>query len=565
MPKSKDRRKGRDATSLSSDRTKSQTTYPQHQTSAPPNKPKTSIQKFVNIKGSDIEVRFLASSATPKSWWELWQETEHLKFYQSNPVLSYTDRIYEATIEFNRDRTWPPQQTQVRALWDRFQVYLGTLINAAGNEETRLQIFVEDPGRFIQVYLSSYFAKSGMQGSEYKIVALCRLLTFYVNFLLRNHVLPEVEYEDNLKNALKIIDLAKTELLLVMESAKALPDEWNLACKDHFTRNRAGLKVETDDTTKVVESNQSDQVKTGLDDHAVPKTEDVEQPLNGESGGWGDTSSSGWGSLSNVEVKSEEIAGDDWSTSSGWGTGWGAGGTSQSGDMDTDPWSAWSSGATAQDQEAKPAWTPPEPPSLQKFIGPTAFPLTHSAGIAEWSVRRIKSIDLPLPRTINDAKEDDQDSDVVGESAAAVAIERKIESTLWKVVLTPWPISEWSSSRLEVELVNEMPRILKTSVGKVVPDGGVIVEDESDIETYTGPLKPHDPLHDDIVIFVEEASMKSIKPGMGLGGTWVQLLRNADLEDNAEGVLKTTDDEPFETRFWFMDQLLLTLTSYHTV
>ncbi|KAK7452684.1 hypothetical protein VKT23_012085 [Stygiomarasmius scandens] len=503
-----------------------------------------------------IELGFTSPSTKPKPWWEFWEETEHLRFYQGNAMLTREDRIYEATMDFNKDRKWPPQQTQVRAMWDRFQVYIGTLTNAAGDEHIKLKNFVDNPGKVIQTYLSSFMSKSGSQGSEYRIGIIPRLLGFYINFLLRNHVLPDAQREDSLKHALNIIERAKVELPLIIQSARTLPDEWNLACRECFLRKADATDIfasintpgDTPDTTV-----KKEEVEIKVED-AAPSS---------STGGWGNSTGS-WG-LSNTEesgVKPETNTG--WGSACGSAGGWGTSiDNTTSADSDAwassaSTWGSWDEQSSQTQEEAESKWTPPEPPSLQKFLGPTTFTFTHSAGIAEWSVRRIKSIQPPATGASDT-------NDITETTSAAVAVERAIESRLWKVVLTPWPTAEWSELKFEESLQNDAPRVLKSSIGKVVLSDGMVVEDGADVEIYTGPLRPHDPLHDDITVFIEEDSVKSILTGMALGGTWVQLLRNEDMEENSEGVLKTTDEGPFESRFWFMENLLRTMTSYHTV
>ncbi|KAG1903937.1 uncharacterized protein F5891DRAFT_1208780 [Suillus fuscotomentosus] len=52
--------------------------------------------------------------------------------------------------------------------------------------------------------------------SERNLINAPHLLSFFLNFVLRNSILPEVSHEHDIRNALDIVELAKKELPLVL-------------------------------------------------------------------------------------------------------------------------------------------------------------------------------------------------------------------------------------------------------------------------------------------------------------------------------------------------------------
>ncbi|KAG6815568.1 hypothetical protein H0H93_009465 [Arthromyces matolae] len=207
-----------------------------------------------------------------------------------------------------------------------------------------------------------------------------------------------------------------------------------------------------------------------------------------------------------------------WAKSEGWGL--------PTENEDNDPWAA----------PAVVDWEPAVKPSFFPFLGPTAFPLTHTSGIVECSVRRIKSFtEPPALNTIpKSAVTSEPDAD---------AVEVELEKRFAKVVLSPW--AGWDDYSDEAPHMAK-PRILETSVG---PINGVLGEDgkvepfpttgqptagtSEPTETSAPALaegpKPHDPFNDEITLLVEPALLPLLSTGMGLGATWVQIARQQDL------------------------------------
>ncbi|KAF8908382.1 hypothetical protein CPB85DRAFT_1309984 [Mucidula mucida] len=132
-------------------------------------------------------------------------------------------------------------------------------------------------------------------------------------------------------------------------------------------------------------------------------------------------------------------------------------------------------------------WKLPEGKTLSTLLGPTApiLALTHTSDIVESSTRQFS-----------------------------------------KVVLSPWPDAR----------VNH-PVIEETSKGHVLA---------ADKDSAPGA---HDPWKDDIVILVEDETAAVLKVGMGLEGTFVQIVRR--------------DGDKGEEALWYLSRLLATLPSYY--
>ncbi|KAF5371253.1 hypothetical protein D9758_004234 [Tetrapyrgos nigripes] len=474
------------------------------------------------------------------------------------------------------------------------------LVEARNEKEDKLIEFLNDPARGVQIYLSSYMKKQGLHFSQHNLTILPRLWRFYINYLLRNRVLPEPEHETGLRRALQYVELAAEELPRTLEMAKTLPDGLCDAFQECFELKTQEHKLLAEE----INGMQDDNVDIASEQPEEPKQFDLEMKNDDietaeameaafneslESGnirfvssdvGLGSVPASSGATVTEVidedvdSVKAEDatsanstqatsatLAQND-SGSGGWGSvqdsdnSWGNG-------WDT----ADNAGTDAQDNPWL-NWSMPAPDTLMKWLGPTLFPLTHTSGILEWSVRRIKSVTPPPPAS-NSRKcpvlTDDEEPD--GE-----AVEAELETHFSKVVMSPW--LDWDKPD-EGEPDHHLPCIHKFSRGKVVVTEGAVlfegrntedvvsVEDVEKVEAEQrekGGLKPHDPLKDEITIFLERQSAEKLKVGMGIGGLWVQIARKVDLELN--GVeKKTSSKEPY----WFLERTHSTLTSYHVV
>lgn len=428
----------------------------------------------------------------------------------------------------------------------------------AARKEARMVAFFDDPEKSMKVFLSSYMRKEGLiwfvislyscsihhthiriPRSDRNLTWMPLLLSFFFRFLIRNQILSE--YERSLRNALQIVDLARKELPLTSTLAKLLPDNFSMACQECWGVKVDGYKrlVTADDEPKAVVDQFEEELKaanveviktTEVAPSADDRTTDAAPATtipDSTGNGWGDSNT--WGNTPDTTAPTGPPPGDN-------------------------PWAA-------------PAcsWEPPEPHSLIPLMGPTALPITHAAGVVEWSARRIKSI---TPPPLNMGKS--PSADCLPEPDAD-GVEAELERRFAKVVLAPW--AEWDPTEEENLL---RPRILESSRGPVVlPSQGSAAEgtDASAVKTDAGSAnsggeKPHDMYKDDITVLVEPSVAASLVVGLGLGGTWVQMARQLT-DENGEALKKAKKSKSKSKkrleRYWYIDELMLIIPSYYTV
>ncbi|KAG6919776.1 hypothetical protein DXG01_001615 [Tephrocybe rancida] len=421
--------------------------------------------------------------------------------------------------------------------------------------EEQMVDFLNDPELKLKVFLSSYIRKQGLIWTDRNLVNIPRLVEFFIRFLIRNRVFPEIEYDRQLKRSLVVIELAQKELILTSKIAKQIPDEFSKACFEFFGRKSEGYKP----VDPVIEADRPWGTKEATDAHKDEP--DAKRPkLDNEEPGAKTAVDKFEEELkaANVEVikvdddvlmkEAEQLqvikdnvnpdidALPTWAQNESWG--------STADDDDSDPW-------------AVPAvdWDPVVKSSLFPFLGPTALPITHTSGIVECSVRHVKSYTAPpAPGTLpKSAVTDEEDAD---------AVDIELERRFAKVVLTPWP--DWD--RVSDEMPHmARPRILETSLGPVrgtVRADGQVEPETAAKEASAEGRQPHDPFSDDITLLVEPELLPLLSPGIGLGGTWVQIARNQDFGGEKKKK-KKSKSKKVSQRYWYIDELVLTLPSYH--
>ncbi|KAJ3920359.1 hypothetical protein F5877DRAFT_77174 [Lentinula edodes] len=562
---------------MSSNLTSGNANEPAAATKAAPNSRKRKKAKFVKMEAKfaqsastfdSVSVNSADSSVSmrignvEKVWWEAWMENRSVRSLFCGQDALHFQRISDATMVFNKNRLWPPTETQVRNRWDQFQVYVGLLNNAVGDDFLRLTNFVQNPARVIQIYLSSYFIEKGLHFSKYNCDIIPKLLYFYVNFLLVNEVLPDKG--DNLHYALSIIESAKTELALYPQIGESCPDHFNLTCKELLCDDSQGTLSDTNGT--LADSNAETQIQpdsTPVSPQSPKKTKKKKkkksqakpQPM---------TEVSAENSIASPVNFSVSVECENTSPAilSGWGGGtaavdsWGEGASSGWGNGGSASISGW---GVVVDTPAAPledvGWEsfsalPPASSFVSAHIT-RALPQTHIRGVVEHAVRRVKAIIPPLEQDTIKCKQ--EDNTILN----SIALENELKRCYWTVVLEPWPI----------EGAQEFISILSTSKGNVdLHADQMTVEDGSINDLYVGSVKPHNCLSDDITIFLEDETRKVLRLGMGLGGTWAQLLRASDCAQHVKGhEEKEEEKSPDERRYWFLLEVLRILPSYYIV
>jgi hypothetical protein len=425
-----------------------------------------------------------------------------------------------------------------------------------------------------------------------------RLTAFFINFLLRNRVLPESNHERGLRRALDVTAIALKELPLTAKIGQALPDLLSTGLKDCFGRmtggsfqidgdailegwgKYAGKDGEREKKRQKVDKDgdagegASNKIRDGEEDEKINEFEAELKAANvevihtdsfsadndimaqivednvgtdidvdvGNSAGWGSsdnawgTGNSGWGEPANGDGVAD-ILGIDATTNGVDLSGWG-----NSNPVAHDPWAD--------------TWSAPKICLLMKLLGPTVLPLTHTTGIVEQSTRRIKSIIRPPLIPAKSVAGDGEGEDPEG-------VEEELEKRFAKVVLEPWVGDENSDIR--------KPIIRASSRGHVYP--GSKMEDGTVVEGEIPPpeAKVHNPLESDITLLIEPSSADLMSVGMGILATWIQIVRQEKENKSGsgssvrgKGKKKKKGKSKVPRGYWYMEELLVTFPSFYT-
>ncbi|KAJ3805473.1 hypothetical protein F5876DRAFT_51801 [Lentinula aff. lateritia] len=561
-----------------------------------------------------------------RTWLHRWEDLSTRRSCERyNRNQNRADRIHQATRVFNAGRPWPKTDKHVREQWNQFQLYIGILnimpiwkpiqdsieleddadveddfdddddLFSPDPKETtrrsrdrkadRLNEFLNNPKERVQVYLSSYMRKQGLHYVYRNLTLIPLLIRFYINFLLKEEVFSvqsEPELIASLLEALTILNLAESELPLTSLITKSLPwnDVFSGGCEELFDVRSKEQEISASDWARRnqglfsdVESGEngvsSTAAATVAEHYKLTFAEnDAPSPVT--------TSSSGpWDSDEGTAMDNSEPG--SWNTDLGKANpsaaGWGG---MELDDITENLWG----------RDDVDTWEIPPPPTLFPILGPTALPLTHTSGIVEWSMRRIRSV-------INPGDDNDSPaanviaSKFLSDGPSTDAVESDFSSRLSKVVMEPW--LDWETSGEEGDTAS--PQIKGTSRGsvKVYEKGqGVMYEYDSDVRSNAFAAAPspngtslpaHDPLKHTITLLVEPETAKLLRVGMGLGATWVQIARQTDLrnerevrETETEGsggeAMSSPDssgDSDIHGRFWYLSDLLIVLPSFHIV
>jgi len=353
------------------------------------------------------------------------------------------------------------------------------------------------------------------------------LIRFFLKFLVDNHILPKRE-----ENAIghestrRVIELALKELPLTSKLAKVWPDDFHGACKVNW-----GTKAEV-------------YVFKGVS----PAEEDFGAEINVES--TAEVTVSGWGNP--TDATDTPASGNDrnpWNTSA-WNEDGGALSSTMvtvnvndDGEVEVDS----EIPVTGVDDMLEPEndWDIFQPLSFFPFLGPTVLPLTHTTGIVESSVRRIKTVTPPSTNIIKSP---------INTGPSADAVEGTLKRTFGIIVFEPWV--NWNKGE---ESHLSIPRILESSRGPVKVENAENIK--STPASVPSALPPFDPYKDDISVIIDPAYIDLFSVGMGCLCTWVQLARIEDLEPQAN---KKKKKNVKTERLWYVEEALRVIPSYYT-
>ncbi len=190
------------------------------------------------------------------------------------------------------------------------------------------------------------------------------------------------------------------------------------------------------------------------------------------------------------------------------------------------------------DTNAPPAYptTATVPESFKSLLSATGpFPVTHRPRFAERSLRRITRV-LPPGGFVSAVIESNKTEP---SSNSIYVAENDLNSMLAKLILVPWVDSGLHGyTKPEVVDITKLRRDATEAPGAP--------EDHD-----------HDPLEDDIAVLVSVASrnLEVLRDsiGMGLAGTWVQLMPDGGGEWSPERL-----------KYWYLDSLDAVVPSYWT-
>lgn len=325
----------------------------------------------------------------------------------------------------------------------------------------------------------------------------------------------------------RILDQALKELPITSKLAKAWPDNFHAACKSCWGSKAQVFVFDLCEPMEDIEATAgpatTDQSWGGPADEAAATAE------NQEPNGWASDWGSGWDVNPATNDTPAVVTVD----------------VDEEGEFETrvlEVTEGPDENLIAADVASTDEWDNYEPPSLFSILGPTALPLTHTTGIVESSVRRIKAIFPPSSDTSKSA---------VAKDVSAEAVEKTLSRTFGVVVFEPW--INWNDGE-EPHL--SMPKILDSSRGAVKKDGEVV--NGGDVTTVLPLFDPH---ADPVSVLIDAAHLEFFSVGMACLGTWVQLARAADFEvpDPKKKKKKNAKME----RYWYVEELLRVIPSFY--
>ena len=352
-----------------------------------------------------------------------------------------------------------------------------------------------------------------------------------MTFLLRNRVLPEATHERALNKALEVAKLAVEELPKTGRVCKVLPDKLGLSGVENFGARRWALdeKNEKDDleNTDLVEQFEAELKAANVE---VLKVDDIVPSASSRP------TSSPLPATPTTATTTHETP--NWAVLA-------------AADRNPNP-TLTPSSSTKTHSASTPNWADaPDPtpedahdnnpfqaaakleqwaiPAVQ--IDPEIF--KYRCGVAERSVRRVKEM-KPVVTKPNSNNE--------GPSANDGGLTTRYA----KVVLAPWNKGEWDDG-------GQGPAFRKASVISPPPPAAPFNDEEQ-----------HNVEEGDITVLVEAHVLGSLSVGMGLAGTWVQLVPLS----SGKGKIrkgKGGGGGGKGERFWYVEELAMGVPSFWTV
>ena len=393
------------------------------------------------------------------------------------------------------------------------------------------------------------------------------MIQFFLEFVLRNEVFSE--YTTEFKKALEACKLARIELPHTDVMGKALPGKFNDGCVALFG-DLANKHVNTGFDFGIATQEDRDSKRRKLDGEDEKDLQQFKETAKEANLQFIDGASDNVDHdvemvkdavADNVDINGADAmpvspGGDathaDGGVTSSWGNIDTTNGWATDPDQDTTGWAPVieSTGPWGSNVHG---WFGDIKKGVFEVMGPTVFPLTHTTGIVEDSVRRIAKITPPSKsyRSSSSSKKSKRTPH------PAEAVEGEFPRRLAQVVMAPY---KRNGNHVNSDIVT--PSILSDS------RGATTAEPSSPAIDKPGVPKPHDPLQDEITVLFDEETAEKLKEGMGIRGTWVQLVRidTSNTEPEPVGMEKKGgpgwNGQP--TKYWFLGKALANLVSFHT-
>ncbi|KAJ3499243.1 hypothetical protein NMY22_g19529 [Coprinellus aureogranulatus] len=270
-----------------------------------------------------------------------------------------------------------------------------------------------------------------------------------------------------------------------------------------------------------------------------------------DTAGWGKTG--GWGDEINGNSQTvERLANPEGWAATGWGKndGWEEKLSSISPHEE-----GFASSCTkrVEDGDGESVGTADEPPPfLMGILEPTLLSLTHTTGVVEKSLRKIARL-IPARRpnagqSAMAAIGPQDDSNSCDKDPGAV--ESVLGDALPQVIMVPW--LHWDGG--------EFP-------GYREP---MILQDTQRTQTSSISAAPelrHNPYDDPITVLVEPSVFEQLIPGMGLAGTWVEIIRQQSQSEGSQSMLgppskKRKVVREGSTNMWYLEEVGGVFPSY---
>ena len=217
--------------------------------------------------------------------------------------------------------------------------------------------------------------------------------------------------------------------------------------------------------------------------------------------------------------------------------------------------------------EAAAAWAPSTEQPLMELLGMTLFPFKYDTGVVERSMRKVKAVYKP--------GEVDKEH-----NRKWKGVDEELVRRLARVVLSPW--SNWEEVKVKKEEEVEEGVGMGVPFDYRVPEVQVPGASDSDAKQSS-----HDALQDDITLLLEPRVAELVCVGVGIAGTWVQLVpvreefgfgagsggrgrgrgrggrggrggSSSNLNSGVGGAQK-------ETRFWYVEEIYMAIPSFWTL